>query len=238
MTDLIDEIDERLTAAAGRWRAEQQPPPAVPLDRLDERLPGTVPWRPLVAAAAAVVVIGGGVVAVTSLGGDRSGVLPPTDRGTSASNPALVRQARPPVPWRNLPATHPDVRHREHGQVVTPFDHVSATGTISGDLQAGGTLTFTAVLESSTNLPLDPCPDFTIAIGKHFWHSWQLNCAQVPFRDGAGRPLLPAFKNVRFEMKVTVPHEVGQQKVLWTLDGPQQMPGFYGIVHVRPGPPG
>jgi hypothetical protein len=44
--------------------------------------------------------------------------------------------------------------------------------------------------------------------------------------------VLPAFKNVRFEMKVTVPDEIGRQKVLWTLDGPQQMPGFYGIVDV------
>jgi hypothetical protein len=29
-----------------------------------------------------------------------------------------------------------------------------------------------------------------------------------------------------------VPDVRGEQKVLWTLDGPQQMPGFYGLVHV------
>ena len=46
--------------------------------------------------------------------------------------------------------------------------------------------------------------------------------------------MLPAFTNVRFEMRVTVPDVQGGQKVLWTLDGPQQMPGFYGIVHVAP----
>jgi hypothetical protein len=33
-------------------------------------------------------------------------------------------------------------------------------------------------------------------------------------------------------MEVKVPDELGQQKVLWTLDGPQQMPGFYGLVDV------
>jgi hypothetical protein len=235
MTDLME---DRLSAAARRWQAEQPAPPTVPVERLDERLPGSVPWRPLIAAAAAVVVIGGGAVAVTSLGGDSSGVLPPADQGTSASNPPLTRQARPPVPWRNLPAAHPDVRHRVHGQVVTPFDHVSATGTIAGNLHPGDTLRFTAVLESSTDLPLDPCPDFNIAFGGHSWHTWQLNCAQVPYRDEAGRPFLPAFTNVRFAMRMTVPHARGDQKVLWTLDGPQQMPGFYGIVHVRPGPAG
>ena len=136
------------------------------------------------------------------------------------------------VPWRDLPAGHPDVRHREHGRVVTPFDRVSATGAISGTFRPGDVVRFTAVLESSTRLVLDPCPDFNIAFGKHFWHTWQLNCAAVPFRDGAGRPFLPAFRNVRFAMEVTVPPGHGEQKVLWTLDGPQQMPGFYGLVTV------
>ena len=37
-------------------------------------------------------------------------------------------------------------------------------------------------------------------------------------------------------MRVTVPDEPGRQKVLWTLDGPQQMPGFYGLVHVSAQP--
>ena len=31
---------------------------------------------------------------------------------------------------------------------------------------------------------------------------------------------------------MTVPDEPGRQKVLWTLDGPQEMPGFYGLVDV------
>ncbi len=136
------------------------------------------------------------------------------------------------MPWHDLPAGHPDVRHREHGQVVTPFDRVSATGTITGDLHPGDTLAFTAVLESPTRLVLDPCPDFNIAFGKNSWRTWQLNCGQVPFHDSRGRAVLPAFREVRFEMKVTVPDVRGDQKVLWTLDGPQQMPGFYGIVKV------
>jgi hypothetical protein len=240
MTDLLDEIDERLTSAARQWQAEQPPPPGVPLDRLDEPLRRTVPWRPAVAAAAAVLVVGGGIAALTSQRHDSPGSLPPADHVTSASttpprtctDSGCAPRARPQVRWRDLPAGHPDVRHRKHGQVVTPFDRISATGTISGDLHPGDVLTFTAVLQSPTRLVLDPCPDFNIAFGRHSWHTWQLNCAQVPFRDGQGRPVLPAFKNVRFAMKVEVPDVRGDQKVLWTLDGPQQMPGFYGIVTV------
>ena len=226
MTDLMD---ERLNTAARRWQGEQSPPPVVPLDRLDESLPGHVPWRPLLAAAVAVIVVGGGAVALSRSPGERAlrrrRVRPPL-----RSSGQRARRS-PGGTWpRDIPTFA-----REHGQVVTPFDRVSASGTISGRLHPGDTLRFTAVLESSTDLPLDPCPDFNIAFGRHSWHTWQLNCAQVPYRDGAGRPFLPAFRDVRFEMKVTVPDDLGEQKVLWTLNGPQQMPGFYGLVRVTAG---
>jgi hypothetical protein len=225
---MTDRIDERLSAAARQWQAEQASPPGVPMDRLEEPLSRPAPWRAVAAAAAAVVLVGGAAVALTRSDGDRT-VGPSTESPTAT----VPQAAGPAIPWRNLPAGHPDVRHHHHGQVVTPFDRVSATGTISGDAHPGDVLTFTAVLESSITLRLDPCPDFNIAFGKSYWHTWQLNCAQVPYHDGHGRPVLPAFKNVRFEMKVTVPDEPGKQKVLWTLDGPQQMPGFYGIVNVE-----
>jgi hypothetical protein len=47
--------------------------------------------------------------------------------------------------------------------------------------------------------------------------------------------MLPPFRNVRFDMQVRVPDVRGEQKVLWTLVGPQQLPGFYGIVKVTAG---
>ena len=121
---------------------------------------------------------------------------------------------------------------QQRGRVVTPFDHVSALGAITGRARPGDVIVFDAVLESPTNLPLDPCPDYNIAFGRHVWRTWRLNCAAVPFRDARGKPYLPALTNVRFEMRVTVPDEPGRQKVLWTLNGPQQMPGFYGLVDV------
>jgi len=233
MTDLLDEkdeMDERLTVAARRWQTEQPPPPGVPLDRLDERLPRPLGWRPLVAAAVAVLVVAGGAVALTRSQDDATPA--PTTTTHTPTSAASSEPAGPLVAWKDLPAGHPDVRHRKHGEIVTPFDRVSATGRISGSVHPGDTLTFTAVLESSTDLTLDPCPDFNIAFGRHSWQTWQLNCAGVPFRDDRGRPMLPAFQDVRFAMQVKVPDVRGEQKVLWTLDGPQSMPGFYGIVRV------
>ncbi len=228
MTDHLDEMDERLSIAARRWQVEQPPPPGVPLDRFEERLPRPVAWRPLVAAAVAVLVVAGGAVALTQ---SRDDALPPPTTQIPTTSESS-EPTGPLVAWKDLPAGHPDVRHRKHGEIVTPFDRVSATGSISGTLHPGDTLTFTAVLESSTDLRLDPCPDFNIAFGRHSWHTWQLNCADVPFQDDRGRPILPAFQDVRFEMQVQVPEVRGEQKVLWTLDGPHSMPGFYGIVRV------
>lgn len=235
---MTDQIDERLTAAAHRWQQTQPPPPPVPVDRLSERSghsrKGT---RVVLAAAAAVVLIATGAVAIGRFGS--SG----TTGSPTAPQSHRVGTERPgTIPWADLPPAHPQVRttlapqgdaHR--AQVVTPYDRVSATGTIKGTASPGDVITFDATLQSPTDLPLDPCPDFNIWFGRHDAQSWQLNCTAVPYRDAHGRPYLPAFQNVRFEMRVTVPDDPGTQKVLWTLDGPQQMPGFYGLVRVLHG---
>ena len=232
MTDLVDEMDEmdeRLSAAGRLWQAGQPPASAVPLERLQEPRTRALSWRALLAAAAVVVLVGGGAVAVTrAVGGGSAGG--PGGSGTSPT--PGVHRAPQVVPWRDLRAGHPRIGHRVNGKLVTKYDHVIATGLISGHEQPGDTLEFVAILESTTDVALDPCPDFSIAFGRHSWNTWQLNCNQVPYRDGHGRPLLPALRQVRFQMKVTVPDEPGRQKVLWTLDGPQEMPGFYGLVDV------
>jgi hypothetical protein len=232
MTDLMD---ERLTRAARRWQETQPPAPAVPLDRLTDH-PSHVGRRGWVAlaAAAAVVVVAAGAVAIGRLGSpDQS--QGPTGSATHHVGPDRAAT----VPWADLPAAHPHVRTtlapqpgQTHGQVITPFDRLSAVGAISGKARPGDVIVFDAVLQSPTDLPLDPCPDYNIAFGRDSWQTWQLNCAAVPYRDAQGRPYLPAFTSVRFEMHVTVPDEPGTQKVLWTIDGPQQMPGFYGLVDV------
>lgn len=236
MTDLMDErLDERLSAAARRWQAAQPAPPGVPLERLHATRGTRVRWRPGLAAAAAVVLVGGVTVALLRTGGEASSG--PTDTGTS---PSQV------VPWRDLKAQHPAIARREHGRTVTPFDHVMAVGDIHGHVHPGDVLRFTMFLFSTTDVSLDPCPDYTIAFGATRARSWHLNCAQVPYRRANARPkpgvvrlhasrwhpVLPAGRRVSFEMRVKVPDVRGRQKVLWTLVGPTAMPGFYGIVHV------
>jgi hypothetical protein len=231
MTDLLD---HRLAEAGRRWQAAQPPPPEVPVERLAVARPRRT--RYAWASAAAVAVIVGGSIAVTTM---RPGADQPT---TSSPPPWATRthQAGPDVqgtvPWAPLPATHPHLRTWPHGDHSrpwsTPYDRVSATGEISGRVHPGDTLAFTAYLESSTDLPLDPCPDVNVAIGTHAFHTWQLNCAAVPYVDAAGTPYLPAFKTVPFRIEVTVPEEPGRQKVLFTIDGPHQMPGFYGLIDI------
>ena len=252
MTDLMD---ERLSAAARRWQAAQPAPPGVPLERLDStgsrstrsrqvrwwqggwRQGG---WRPVAAAVAAV--LSGGVTVAVLRAGDRA----PGGPSDTSSSPSQVQRAQQVVPWRDLKAQHPTIARREHGRTVTPFDNVMAGGDIQGHVHPGDVLTFTVFLESATDVSLDPCPDYMIAFGATGARSWQLNCAQVPYRQAKPRPkpgvvrlhasrwhpVLPAGRRVRFEMRVTVPEVRGRQKVLWTLVGPTTMPGFYGIVHV------
>jgi hypothetical protein len=246
---MADLMDERLSAAARRWQAGQPAPPAVPVERLDESVRRRPGWRGVLAAAAAVVLVGGGAVALVRTGGGASGG--PT--GTNSSPSPQVHRVPQVVPWRDLPAQHPRIGHREHGRVDTPFDSLLAAGDIHGRVHPGDIMRFTVLLVSPTDASLDPCPDYTVAFGASHSQSWQLNCAQVPYRQSssgkqarpsagvtrlnAGRwhPVLPAGRRVQFEMRVKVPDVRGRQKVLWTLVGPTPRPGFYGIVHVVPG---
>ena len=127
-----------------------------------------------------------------------------------------------------------------NGVTVTPYDDVSVTGTISGTVHPGDTLSFAAALTAPVVVAFHPCPDYTITFGTHTV-TRQLNCEQVPFfasvvrADGtitAFRPVIPGGNVVFFQMRVTVPDEPGQQAVQWTLDGPEQPPGFSGTVEV------
>jgi DNA-directed RNA polymerase specialized sigma24 family protein len=233
-----DLMEERLSAEARRWQEDQPVPPDVPLDRLDAPLARRPSRQAVVAAVAMAVLLGGGAVAVVrALGGADTAPRP------AATSPTPLVGHHPsghPVPWRDLEPRHPVLGHDTHGVRVTPYDHVSATGSISGTVQPGDTLVFDATLTAPGIITLHPCPDYTIAFGTQTT-TRRLNCAQVPYfasivrpdgRITAFRPVLPAGTAVFFRMQVTVPDEPGRQKVLWTLDGPQKMPGFYGIVQV------
>ena len=231
-------MGERLSVAAGRWRDEQPLAPDVPLQRLDAPLGRHLPWRAAVAAAAALVLVGGGtVVVVRALGRDDT-----APRGATSPTPSVERATGEVVPWRDLEPGHPAIGNDANGVLVTPYDDVSATGSISGSVHPGDTLVFDAALTAPGPVSLRPCPNYTIVLGTQTT-TRRLNCAQVPYfasmvRSNGQvtrfRPVLPAGTHVLFRMHVTVPDEPGRQKVLWTLDGPQETVGFSGIVDVTP----
>ncbi len=236
--DAEDLMEQRLSAAALRWQDEQPPPPEVPLRRLDESLRRHLPRRRALVSAAAVLLVVGGAVAVVG-GVGRHGDTPPAAADPSPA--PSVHRAVKTVPFRDLAPAHPALGRDENGTRVTPYDHVTATGDISGTVHPGDTLVFEAALEAPGLLSLLPCPDYTVTFGTSRT-TRQLNCAQVPFfaslvrstgKVTGFRPVLPAGTQVLFQMRVTVPDQPGRQQVRWALDGPHAMPGFSGVVDVR-----
>jgi RNA polymerase sigma-70 factor (ECF subfamily) len=236
--DEDDLMEERLSVAGGRWRDEQPLAPGVPLRRLEAPLGRHLPRRAAVAAAVALVLVGVGTVAVVRALG-RNGTAP---GDATSPAPAVERAAGRVVPWRDLEPGHPAFGKDVNGVLVTPYDDVSATGSISGTVHPGDTLVFDAALTAPGPVSLRPCPDYTIAWGTQTT-TRGLNCAQVPYfaslvrsngKVTGFRPVLPPGTHVLFQMRVTVPDEPGPQQVTWTLDGPQELVGFSGIVDVTP----
>jgi RNA polymerase sigma factor (sigma-70 family) len=236
--DEDDLVERRLTAEARHWQEEQAPAPEVPLERLEPKPRLPLPWRRTVlAAAAAVALVGGGAVAVArALGGDDS---TPT---AAAASPTPQVEPTPGqiVPWHDLAPGHPAFDTDQAGATVTPYDHVTATGTIAGTFHPGDTVDFIVALSSPGLVSFDPCPDYTIAFGEQSV-THRLNCQQVPFfasivrpngKITAFRPVIPAGNVVFFRMQATVPDELGRQAVQWSLEGPTQRPAFGGVVDV------
>lgn len=235
-----DLAERRLSTEARHWQDEQPPPPEIPLERLDPTPRRHLPWRrAVVTSVTAVALVGAGAVAaVRALGGDG------TSPSRAAASPTPTPQATPSpdqiVPWRDFEAGHPAFAIDQAGVTVTPYDHVTASGTISGTLNPGDTLVFTVALSSPGLVSFDPCPDYTIAFGSHST-TRRLNCAQVRFfasivrpngKITAFRPVIPAGNVVFFRMQVPVPAELGRQAVQWSLEGPARPPGFSGVVEV------
>jgi hypothetical protein len=105
-----DDLDARLQADGGRWRASQPAPPEPDLDRLahaGERR--AIRWQPL-AAAAAVLLLAGGVVAVAAALAHPSN----TDPGDTGLMPPAVR----PQPALSQLVVHDGDLAGASGQVV------------------------------------------------------------------------------------------------------------------------
>jgi hypothetical protein len=107
----------------------------------------------------------------------------------------------------------PTVRH------TSPYDDVTAAGDLDLTARADQPLNFAVTLTSKHDLPLDPCPDYTIltSAGES---SYALDCAAVPHRDAQGRPYLPSGVPVTFAMRAD-PGRESTPKFLWQLTTPR-----------------
>jgi hypothetical protein len=124
--------------------------------------------------------------------------------------------------------------HFTPGTMGTPFDTVSVEAVLPATAKSAEVMRFRVILTARRDVVLDPCPDYSITIG-HAGNStsaaYGLNCADVPHRDAAGRPYLPAGTPVRFVMEATAPPAGGRaEKVTWQLQDTGAVGG--GMVEV------
>jgi hypothetical protein len=131
--------------------------------------------------------------------------------GASSCNPGEPGPAamivEPVQPYRYVPS-----------HTTSPYERLSATGDLDLSATAGRPIDFTVTLTSDHDLPLAPCPDYSIVVGESEVR-YALNCAAVPHRDPQGRPYLPAGVPVTFAMHAG-PITTGPTKLVWRLITP------------------
>jgi Domain of unknown function (DUF4232) len=116
-------------------------------------------------------------------------------------------------------------------EVTTPYANVDIQLDGPASVAASSRFSFEVVLTAHRgDVPLDPCPDYTISQSVYPDYSTEtvfaLNCAAVPYRDADGRPVLPHGVPVHFAMETTALAVVsdGGVKFNWAIDAPDAMP--------------
>jgi Protein of unknown function (DUF4232) len=120
-------------------------------------------------------------------------------------------------------------------EVRSAYTSVDVSGNLRRTAAPGGTVRFTVTLTSKRRLILDPCPDYTIGqYGPHGSHNqtFELNCADVPFKDYEGHPYLPAGRPVRFAMETTA-GATGVEKFTWILNTPDRTVQLGDLLRVQ-----
>lgn len=116
-------------------------------------------------------------------------------------------------------------------RVVSPYDKVRASGDLTRSVAAGEPVDFTVTLTSTRDLPLAPCPDYSIMLDGQRTR-YALDCAAVPHRDPQDRPYLPAGVPVTFAMRAG-PITASPTKLLWQLETPTELVSLGGLLTVR-----
>ncbi|MCW2781053.1 MAG: polymerase, sigma-24 subunit, subfamily [Marmoricola sp.] len=113
--------------------------------------------------------------------------------------------------------------HRSDPSVHTAYASVRASSNMmTTHALPGQRANFAVTLMATNRVVLDPCPDYTITLSGASLRvaTYQLNCADVPFKTESGQPCLPPGTPVRFAMQVTAPL-VTPQDFVWSLVLPE-----------------
>lgn len=109
-------------------------------------------------------------------------------------------------------------------KVTSAYDGTDARLTTLTDPLPGRTLHFQVTLTAARDIPLDPCPDYTMSQ----YGSWDdvsvvghaLNCGAVPYHLDDGTPYLPTGVPVTFAMELSlISAEADVPKAIWHLLG-------------------
>ena len=121
--------------------------------------------------------------------------------------------------------------HAVRARRVTAYTRVRTRGRGDVSARLDRPVTFAVTLTAPTDLPLDPCPDYRLGASPGGGGRFGLNCVAVPYRDGLGRPYLPAGRPVRFELHLDPVEAL--QKYWWELIAPGRAPYAAGVITLR-----
>jgi hypothetical protein len=145
-----------------------------------------------------------------------------TGFGRSPSCPSGPTPGTPPLQvWPLAPQTYQPARKD------SPWHGVRVHGDLSLSARPGSIVRFRVTLVSKHDLVLGPCPDYQMLLAgpgiAPQQSSYALNCAAVPYRNAAGKPMLPAHTPVSFAMEVRAP-QLTATKFIWSIG-----PDTYGV---------
>lgn len=115
---------------------------------------------------------------------------------------------------------------------ASAYDAVHARGRAQLVAHPDRPIDFVVTLVARHDVVLDPCPDYRLGVSPGRGRELALGCAAVPWRDGRGRPYLPAGRPVRFAMHLGG-MDGAVQKFWWGIVAPGSPPVLGGAVRIR-----
>jgi hypothetical protein len=122
--------------------------------------------------------------------------------------------------------------HVRPARRVSAYDDVRLHARRRLTARPGRPIDFVVTLVARRRVVLGPCPDYQLGASPGRGSRFALNCADVPWRDAAGTPYLPAGRPVRFAMHLAGLYG-SEQKLWWRIVAPGSPPFLAGVVRIR-----